>query len=96
MDIHSKKITSLPHTSGVYLYKNSGGVVIYVGKAIDIQKRVRQYFEHSAQLSIKTKQLVGNIATVDCITTISEFDAFLLEAKLISTYQPKYNMRARD
>lgn len=96
MDIHSKNITSLPHTSGVYRYKNSEGVVIYVGKAIDIQKRVRQYFEKSAQLSVKTKQLVENIATIDCITTISEFDAFLLEAKLISTYQPKYNMIAKD
>lgn len=96
MDIHSKKITSLPHTSGVYLYKNNEGVVIYVGKAIDIQKRVKQYFEKSTQLSVKTKQLVENIATIDCITTISEFDAFLLEAKLISTYQPKYNMIAKD
>lgn len=96
MDIHSKSITSLPHNSGVYLYKNSLGVIMYVGKAIDIQKRVRQYFEHSAQLSIKTKQLVDTIATIDHITTISEFDAILLEAKLISTYQPKYNMIAKD
>jgi len=96
MDIHSKSITSLPHNSGVYLYRNNQGVIIYVGKAIDIQKRVRQYFEHSAQLSIKTKQLVDTIATIDHITTISEFDAILLEAKLISTYQPKYNMIAKD
>ncbi len=56
MDIHSKQITSLPHTCGVYIYKNKSGVIIYVGKAIDIQKRVKQYFINSFQLSKKTKQ----------------------------------------
>lgn len=96
MDIHSKEITTLPHTSGVYLYKDTYGVILYVGKAIDIQKRVRQYFEKSAQLSPKTKQLVHAIHSIDHITTISEFDALLLEARLISTYQPKYNMIAKD
>ncbi|EKD67069.1 MAG: Excinuclease ABC subunit C [uncultured bacterium] len=96
MDIHSKNITTLPHTCGVYLYKNKNGVIIYVGKAIDIQKRVKQYFVHSSQLSSKTNQLVMAIAAIDHIKTISEFDAILLEAKLISTYQPKYNMIAKD
>ncbi len=96
MDIHSKIITSLPHTCGVYLYKDSHGVIIYVGKAIDIQKRVKQYFVHSSQLSPKTNQLVQAITAIDYIKTISEFDAILLEAKLISTHQPKYNMIAKD
>lgn len=96
MDIHSKEITLLPHTSGVYLYKNSDGDIIYVGKAVDIQKRVKQYFETTAALSSKTQHLVKNIAGIDHISTISEFDALLLEAKLISTYEPKYNMVAKD
>ncbi len=96
MDIHSKTIASLPHTCGVYLYKDSHGVIIYVGKAIDIQKRVKQYFVHSSQLSPKTNQLVKAITAIDHIKTISEFDAILLEAKLISTHQPKYNMIAKD
>jgi len=96
MDIHSKQITSLPHTCGVYIYKNKSGVIIYVGKAIDIQKRVKQYFINSFQLSKKTNQLVVSIASIDCIKTVSEFDAFLLESKLISAHQPKYNMIAKD
>lgn len=96
MDIHSKQVTDLPNHSGVYLYKDNQGVVIYVGKAIDLQKRVKQYFENSAAQSMKTKQLVDSIATIDHISTVSEFDALLLEAKLISTYQPKYNMIAKD
>lgn len=96
MDIRAKQITSLPHTSGVYLYKDIHGAIIYVGKAIDIQKRVKQYFVNSLQLSAKTNQLVSAISTIDHIKTISEFDAILLEAKLISMYQPKYNMIAKD
>jgi excinuclease ABC subunit C len=96
MDTHSKKIADLPHHAGVYIYKDKYKKIIYVGKAIDIQKRVKQYFQKKAQLSTKTKQLVETISDIDHITTISEFDAILLEAKLISTHKPKYNVVAKD
>lgn len=96
MDIHSKEVTNLPHHSGVYLYKDRSGTIIYIGKAIDIQKRVKQYFDNPDRLSVKTQQLVSHIHSIDCITTVSEFDAILLEASLISSNQPKYNMIAKD
>ncbi len=92
----TKKITTLPTTPGVYIYKDKNGVVIYVGKAVNLRRRVKQYFEKKETLSPKTKQLVSHIATISHIKTITEFDALLLEANLIQKYQPKYNMIAKD
>lgn len=91
-----KTITALPHEPGVYLYRNAEGRVIYVGKAIDLAKRVKQYFQRDDAVGLKTKQLVSEIASVQTIPVTSEFDALLLEAKLIRSYLPRYNVIARD
>lgn len=86
----------LPHAPGVYLYKDQVGHVIYVGKARDLSLRVKQYFAESEAASEKTQHLVAAIAQIDTIKTDSEFDALLLEAQLIRTYNPKYNIIAKD
>ena len=91
-----KKISTLPTTPGIYIYKDSTGTVIYVGKAVNLRRRVKQYFEKKETLSPKTKQLVDMIAHITTTKTITEFDALLLEATLIQKYQPKYNMIAKD
>jgi len=91
-----EKITSIPHAPGVYLYKDETGSIIYVGKAIDLYKRVRQYFQRSDLLSPKTQLLIAQIRDIETIKTVSEFDALLLEANLIRHYQPKYNIIAKD
>lgn len=95
MDNLKKEITALPVQPGVYIYKDSDNLPIYVGKAKNIQKRVKQYFDRTEK-PIKTKELVSHIHHIETIQTVSEFDAILLEAKLIQEFQPKYNSIAKD
>lgn len=92
----SEYAAHIPHASGCYLYRDSSHTVIYVGKAVDLKKRVGQYFSRDNQTSKKTRQLVTHIAGIETIQTATEFDALLLEAKLIRQYQPKYNSIAKD
>ncbi len=94
MDIKAK-INSLPTSSGVYLFKDAAGAVIYVGKAVNIRKRVGSYFRGNTA-SLKTDVLVSHIAQIDTIQTASEAQALLLEAGLIKQYQPKYNVELKD
>lgn len=89
----TQKITT---RSGVYLYSDKNGDIIYVGKAKNLRNRVKQYFVHSVAIDKKTKLLVSQIASIRTIPTDSEFDALLLEATLIRKYLPRYNAIARD
>ena len=89
------KIKSLPTSSGVYLYKDAAGTVIYVGKAVNIRKRVESYFRKDTG-SLKTDFLVSHIAQIDTVATASEAEALILEASLIKQYQPKYNIELKD
>lgn len=89
-------LTSLPKTPGVYEFFGAGGEIIYVGKAKNLKSRVSSYFLKSHTEPIKTQVLVPQIARVKTIATRSEFEALLLEAKLIRAFQPKYNVLARD
>lgn len=91
-----EKITALPTTPGVYLYTDAAKTVIYVGKAVNLRRRVKQYFEKDSSVSLKTRQLVSHIRDICFMKTITEFDALLLEANLIQKYQPKYNSIAKD
>ncbi|MFA5260153.1 MAG: excinuclease ABC subunit UvrC [Candidatus Omnitrophota bacterium] len=94
MDLKDK-IKNLPFTSGVYLMKNSTGKVIYVGKAVNLRKRVQSYFRKKMVIS-KVDYLVEEIADLEWITTQSEAEALILEASLIKNFQPKYNVDLRD
>ena len=85
---------NIPHKPGVYIMLDEKGGIIYVGKAIDLYKRVRSYFTESA--APKTKVLASNIRAIDYIATDNEIEAFVLENNLIKQHQPKYNIRLKD
>jgi len=87
--------TELPDTSGVYIMKNAGDEVVYVGKAKSLKRRVKSYFDASPKTQ-KTYALVSNIDHFDYILTNSELDAFSLENNLIKKYKPKYNILLKD
>ena len=91
-----EKIALLPHSPGVYRYYDSGGTVIYVGKAKDLNKRVAQYFVSPDRLNAKTRILVSRIADVQYSVVDTEADALLLENNLIKQYKPKYNILLKD
>jgi len=86
---------SLPSSPGCYLFLDSSGKVIYVGKAKDLKKRVSSYFS-GREKEPKTSALVLRIASIDFIATKTEFEAFLLENNLIKKHQPKYNISLKD
>ena len=89
-------LSLLPHTPGVYIYKNTLGTIIYVGKAIDLKRRVSQYFQRDDALGPKTSSLVAEIADINFKTVGSEIEALVLEASLIKKFKPKYNSQLKD
>lgn len=90
------KISLLPHKSGVYLFKDEKGKILYVGKAIDLRSRVGQYFQKSATLEYGKEQMIALTQNIDHIITDSELEALVLEASLIKQHKPKYNIRLKD
>ncbi len=95
MDV-KQKIALLPHSPGVYRYYDSEGVVIYIGKAKDLRKRVSQYFVSAERLNTKTRALVSKISDIQYSVVDSESDALLLENNLIKQYKPRYNILLKD
>jgi len=89
------KLSLLPEAPGVYLHKDAGGKVLYVGKALRLNNRVRSYFQ-SGDRDPKTEQLVRRIRDFDYIVTASEQEALVLEDQLIKEYRPRYNIRLKD
>jgi len=89
------KLKTLPDSPGVYLFKDKGNKVIYIGKALSLKKRVSSYFQQGS-FEPKISQLIRYLADFDYIPLSSEPEAFLLEARLIKEFQPRYNQRARD
>ncbi|MBN1647325.1 MAG: excinuclease ABC subunit UvrC [Spirochaetales bacterium] len=84
----------LPNSPGVYIMKNSDAEIIYVGKAINLKKRVSSYFTRNKD--IKTETLVRHIATIEHIATRNEYEALVLENNLIKQWRPKYNINLKD
>ena len=99
MNTHSllvlEKINVLPTDAGVYQFFDSKGVVIYVGKAKNLNKRVHSYFKATISDG-KTRALVKNIADIKFTVVSSELDALLLENNLIKSYRPRYNILLKD
>ncbi len=91
--INLKKIPTKP---GVYIYRNSKGDIIYIGKAINLKKRVSQYWERDDALGPKTKVLISQVASIETKIVTSEIQALVLEASLIKKYRPKYNSLLKD
>jgi excinuclease ABC subunit C len=86
----------LPKRSGVYVFLDDEEEVLYVGKAVNLQERVRSYFSSAGDGREKVARMVKLIVEIGWIEVISEFEALLLEARLINKFQPKYNSIARD
>lgn len=91
-----EKLSNLPTSPGVYIMKDENGNVIYVGKAVNLRNRVRQYFQNSQDMPPKTKLMVKKIKDLDYIVTDNEVEALILECNLIKEYRPKYNVLLRD
>lgn len=91
-----EQLKKLPAEPGVYLMKDKDDKIIYVGKAISLKNRVRQYFQSSKNHSSKVKSMVKNINSFEYIITDSELEALILECNLIKKYRPKYNVLLRD
>jgi len=89
-----KQKKNLPNKPGVYLFKDKNGVVLYVGKAKNLRKRVASYFSKSQE--IKTAILLSKTENIDYIITGSELDALILEEELIKKYKPRYNISLKD
>lgn len=89
-------LNSLPHKPGIYLMKDAGGTVIYVGKAISLYNRVRSYFQESTDLSPKNRSMVAKVADIEFLVVQNEVEALVLESNYIKQYRPKYNVLLRD
>jgi excinuclease ABC subunit C len=86
----------LPESPGVYLFKDAGGNVLYVGKAASLRSRVRSYFLESSWVNAKTGSLAREIADLETILVGNEREALALEHNLIKQYRPKFNVMLRD
>ncbi|OPA81226.1 hypothetical protein BVG16_02580 [Paenibacillus selenitireducens] len=90
------QVHNLPSTPGVYLMKDSLGSIIYVGKSKHLRERVQSYFYNSKSHSQKVKKLASHIRSLDHIVTDTEFEAFMLECKLIQELKPMYNKKMKN
>ena len=91
-----EELRKLPDQPGVYIMHDKTDAIIYIGKAVSLRKRVRQYFQPSHDEGIKKKQMVEHIARFEYIITDSELEALVLECNLIKEHTPKYNTMLRD
>ncbi len=94
--VTEQDLSKLPDLPGVYLMHGKNDEIIYVGKALSLKHRVRQYFQPSHDEGLKKKQMVQNIDYFEFIVTDSELEALILECNLIKEYRPKYNTMLRD
>ena len=91
-----EELKKLPAKPGVYIMHDDRDAIIYVGKAISLKNRVRQYFQTSRNKGAKIEQMVTRIARFEYIVTDSELEALVLECNLIKEHRPKYNTMLKD
>ena len=91
-----EELKKLPGKPGVYIMHDEKDAIIYVGKAISLKNRVRQYFQKSRSKGAKIDQMVTKIARFEYIITDSELEALVLECNLIKEHRPKYNTLLKD
>jgi excinuclease ABC subunit C len=91
-----QKLDSLTTQPGVYLFKDGNNKVLYVGKAKNLRKRVRSYFQESRYLGPKTQVMVDKIADLEFIIVDNEVEALMLESNLVKQHKPRYNINLRD
>src|SRR6201988_1222771 len=90
------KVAQIPFAPGVYLYKDAGGKVIYVGKAKSLRNRVRSYFSEDSLADAKTGTLISEARDIEYILVDNEKEALALENNLIKQYKPRFNILLRD
>ena len=90
------KLKTLPAKPGVYLFRDAGGDVLYIGKAKSLRPRVRSYFQAAADTRSTMTQLPGRVADVEVIVTDTEVEALHLEQNLVKRHRPPFNVRLRD
>jgi excinuclease ABC subunit C len=90
------KLSRTTHEPGVYLLKDAEGMIIYIGKARDLRKRLAAYFKNTAYTDMKTGVLVNKISDFDTIITGTEKEALILESNLIKRHRPRYNVVLKD
>jgi excinuclease ABC subunit C len=95
-DTLRSKLDHLPHNPGVYLFKNSQGEILYIGKAAVLADRIRSYFKNSTDHTAKTSLLVGQVADLETMVTRSELEALILESNLVKRHKPRFNIVLRD
>ena len=91
-----EKLENLPTKPGVYQFKSSDGKILYIGKAINLRNRVRQYFQKGRQPDPRIERMTSKVSDVELIVTDSEMEALILEATLIKKFKPKYNVDLKD
>ncbi|NOK61339.1 MAG: excinuclease ABC subunit UvrC [Chloroflexi bacterium AL-W] len=94
--VFEKRLKNAPQKPGVYIWKNSAGAILYVGKSKKLRDRMRSYFAAPRGLNAKTRRMVAQIADFEIILTTSELEALLLEMNLIKQHRPKYNILLKD
>lgn len=94
-DLKPSAVNTFPETPGVYRFKDDRGVILYIGKAINLRRRVSSYFQKTDH-DAKTAQMVPQITRIEITGVDSEFEALLLEAALIRKHVPKYNIIWKD
>ena len=90
------KARRAPHTPGVYLMKDAAGLVVYVGKAKDLKKRLASYFVPRQRMTPKVAAMMDTVADMEWHEVRSETEALLLEGKLIKRWRPRWNILVRD
>ena len=91
-----QKIKLLPADPGVYIFRNSRGAILYVGKARSLRQRVRSYFQAGHPLDSKTSHLISEVSDLEYIVTDNEVEALILESTLVKKNQPRYNIHLKD
>jgi excinuclease ABC subunit C len=92
----AEQLERLPASPGVYLMKDAGGGILYIGKAASLRSRVRWYFAAGQKLSPKLERMVSRVSELDFFITASEQEALILELNLIKRHRPPYNVRLKD
>ncbi|SHI55507.1 excinuclease ABC subunit UvrC [Desulfofundulus thermosubterraneus] len=91
-----EKLQHLPDKPGVYLFRDTAGEIIYVGKAVSLKNRVRSYYQSGSRLSPKVRALMNRAADFEYIVTDNEVEALILESNLIKEHRPRYNIYLKD
>jgi excinuclease ABC subunit C len=90
------KLANLPESPGIYMMKDSGGKILYIGKAKLLRNRVRSYFQQSRPRDLKTDALTSKISDFEVLVTDNEMEALILENNLIKEHRPRYNVNLKD